>query len=169
MNAKKASQIFARSIKGTLLQSVALAIAFSFTALSVTARADEPRLDGLFLEWSSANLIATDPAGDATGAFDIQNVYATNRGTHLFLRFDISLTKGKDTRVMLLGADKRWILMMEDKFYERDDNTPNKVQQDKILLGEITKEIAEAQNQQIKDARRSEKLQYYFTSLDKIM
>jgi hypothetical protein len=85
------------------------------------------------------------------------------------LRFDISLTKGKDTRVMLLGTDKRWILMMEDKFYEREDNTPNKVQQEKIVLGEITKEIAELQNQQIKEARRSEKLQYYFTSLDKIM
>jgi hypothetical protein len=85
------------------------------------------------------------------------------------LRFDISLTKGKDTRIMLLGTDKRWILMMEDKFYEREDNTPNKVQQEKILLGEITKEIAELQNQQIKDARRNEKLQYYFTSLDKIM
>ena len=85
------------------------------------------------------------------------------------LRFDISLTKGKDTKVLLLGTDRRWILMMEDKFYERDDNTPNKVQQEKILLGEITKEIAELQNQQIKDARRNEKLQYYFTSLDKIM
>ena len=85
------------------------------------------------------------------------------------LRFDISLTKGKDTRVMLLGADKRWILMMEDKFYEREDNMPNKVQQDKILLGEITKEIAELQNQQMKEARRNEKLQYYVTSIDKIM
>jgi hypothetical protein len=85
------------------------------------------------------------------------------------LRFDISLTKGKDTRIMLLGTDKRWILMMEDKFYEREDNTPNKVQQEKILLGEITKEIAELQNQQIKDARRNEKLQYYFTCLDKII
>ena len=85
------------------------------------------------------------------------------------LRFDISLTKGKDTRVMLLGTDKKWILMMEYKFYEWEDNTPNKVQQDKILLGEITKEIAELQNQQIKEARRNERLQYYFTSLDKIM
>ena len=85
------------------------------------------------------------------------------------LRFDISLTKGKDTRVMLLGADKRWILMMEDKFYEREDNMPNKVQQDKILLGEMTKEIAELQNQQMKEARRNEKLQYYVTSIDKIM
>jgi hypothetical protein len=85
------------------------------------------------------------------------------------LRFDISLTKGKDTRVMLLGADKRWILMMEDKFYEREDNMPNKVQLEKILLGEITKEIAELQNHQIKEARRNEKLQYYVTSIDKIM
>jgi len=44
------------------------------------------------------------------------------------LRFDISLTKGKDTRVMLLGTDKRWILMMEDKFYEREDNLLNKAE-----------------------------------------
>jgi len=85
------------------------------------------------------------------------------------LRFDISLTKGKDTRILLLGTDKRWILMMEDKFYEREDNMPNKVQLEKILLGELTKEIAELQNQQMKEARRNEKLQYYFTSLDKIM
>ena len=85
------------------------------------------------------------------------------------LRFDISLTKGKDTRVLLLGADKRWILMLEDKFYEREDNMPNKIQQERILLGEMTKEIVELQNQQMKEARRNEKLQYYFTSLDKIM
>jgi hypothetical protein len=38
---------------------------------------------------------------------------------------------------MLLGADKRWILMMEDKFYEREDNMPNKVQQEKILQGNL--------------------------------
>jgi len=85
------------------------------------------------------------------------------------LRFDISLTKGKDTRVMLLGVDKRWILMMEDKFYEREDNMPNKVQLEKILLGEMTKEIAELQNQQMKEARRNEKLQFYVVSIDKIM
>lgn len=53
------------------------------------ALAVEPRLDGLYPDWSPANLIATDPAGDASGAFDVRNVYATNRGTRLFLRFDI--------------------------------------------------------------------------------
>lgn len=84
-------------------------------------------------------------------------------------RFDISLTKGKDTRVLLLGEDKRWILMMEDKFYEREDNMPNKVQQEKILLGEMTKEIAELQNHQIKEARRNEKIQFFFSYLEKIV
>ena len=120
MNAKKASQIFARSIKGTLLQSVALAIAFSFTALSVTARADEPRLDGLFLEWSSANLIATDPAGDATGAFDIQNVYATNRGTRLFLRFDISSTLNMQSGLTANGTLIAQIAMPNNRFLSID-------------------------------------------------
>jgi hypothetical protein len=59
--------------------------------------------------------------------------------------------------------------MMEDKFYEREDNMPNKVQLEKILLGEMTKEIAELQNQQMKEARRNEKLQFYVVSIDKIM
>ncbi|MSR44260.1 MAG: endonuclease/exonuclease/phosphatase family protein [Phycisphaerales bacterium] len=54
------------------------------------AFADEPRVDGLFGEWTPSNVIATDPIGDASGAFDVQRVSATNRGTRLFLRFDIT-------------------------------------------------------------------------------
>lgn len=84
-------------------------------------------------------------------------------------RFDISFSKGKDTRILLLGEDKRWILIMEDKYYEREDNMPNKVQQEKILLGEMTKEIAELQNHQIKETRRSEKIQFFFSCLEKIV
>ena len=118
MNPKKARHIFAHFIKGTLLQSAALA--FLFTALSVTARADEPRLDGLFLEWSSANLIATDPAGDATGAFDIQNVYATNRGTRLFLRFDISSTLNMQSGLSTDGTLIAQIAMPNNRFLSID-------------------------------------------------
>gem|GEM_PF-775450 len=57
---------------------------------SEAARGDEPRLDGVFNEWTAANLIATDPVGDATGSFDVSHLYALNRGTRLFLRFDIA-------------------------------------------------------------------------------
>ena len=120
MNPKKARHIFANFIKGTLLQSVALAISFLFTALSVAARADEPRLDGLFLEWSSANLIATDPAGDATGAFDIQNVYAINRGTRLFLRFDISSTLNMQSGLSTDGTLIVQIAMPNNRFLSID-------------------------------------------------
>ncbi len=56
-------------------------------AVSVSA---EPRLDGIFDEWTIADRIATDPLGDATGAFDVQNLYALSRGSRLFLRFDTS-------------------------------------------------------------------------------
>ena len=97
----------------------------------------------------------------------VYSIQGINR-SYIF-RFDISLTKGKDTRVLLLGDDKRWILMMEDKYYEREDNMPNKIQQEKILIGEITKEIAEMQNQQMKEARRNEKLRFFFDCLAKLI
>ncbi|MBL8746374.1 MAG: endonuclease/exonuclease/phosphatase family protein [Phycisphaerae bacterium] len=56
------------------------------------SRAAEPRLDGILTEWTPSDLIATDPAGDSSGAFDVRSLYATNRGTRLFLRFDIGTT-----------------------------------------------------------------------------
>ncbi len=72
-------------VSSTLLAVVAL-------TTSVHARTSEPRVDGAFQEWAPANLIATDPAGDASGAFDVQKVFATNRATRLFLRFEITST-----------------------------------------------------------------------------
>lgn len=56
--------------------------------VAACSHAVEPRLDGLYPEWSPADLIATDPAGDNTGAFDVRNIYAASRGSRLFLRFD---------------------------------------------------------------------------------
>ena len=44
--------------------------------------------DADFGEWASVSPLATDPAGDASGAFDITTVYAASVGTDLFLRFD---------------------------------------------------------------------------------
>lgn len=70
----------------------AIALLGAGISLTQAARADEPRADGVFAEWTVSQRIATDPAGDATGAFDVRNVYANNRGTRLFLRFDTSTT-----------------------------------------------------------------------------
>lgn len=50
------------------------------------------RVDGSFDDWTSVGLLATDPAGDASGAFDVTFVQAASRGTVLFLRFDVGST-----------------------------------------------------------------------------
>ena len=50
--------------------------------------ATTPRIDGQFNDWSDSALIATDPQGDATGAFDITRVSAMSRDSTLYLRFD---------------------------------------------------------------------------------
>ena len=44
--------------------------------------------DGLVAEWPPAALVATDPSGDASGAFDVTTLYAASQGDVLRLRFD---------------------------------------------------------------------------------
>lgn len=97
-----------------------------------TARAVEPRLDGFPVEWTPADLIATDPAGDATGAFDVRNLYATNRGTRLFLRFDIGATLNLQSgdaangtlRVQIAMPNSRFLTIdTRNKSLWRDNNT----------------------------------------------
>lgn len=52
----------------------------------------QPRVDGLFDEWLGIPLLASDPAGDASGAFDITRLQVQSRGSVLFLRFDTGRT-----------------------------------------------------------------------------
>jgi endonuclease/exonuclease/phosphatase family metal-dependent hydrolase len=55
-------------------------------------QADRPTpivIDGALADWMGQLPVATDPAGDATGAFDITRVWACNRGSNLFLRFTV--------------------------------------------------------------------------------
>lgn len=52
--------------------------------------APEPNADGRFPEWNGIAPIATDPADDASGAFDVRMLFAINRGSRIFLRFDTS-------------------------------------------------------------------------------
>ena len=84
-------------------------------------------------------------------------------------RFDLSTVKGRDSRVYMQGDDKRWVLMLEDNFYERQDNTPNKIQQKKIMDGEMTKEQVEQYNESQRLQRRNEKLGFYFNCLNKLL
>lgn len=49
-------------------------------------------MDGRFGEWAGVPIAATDPPGDAGGAFDITRVQVASRGTMLFLRFDTGTT-----------------------------------------------------------------------------
>ena len=85
------------------------------------------------------------------------------------IRIDIALTKGKDSKVFLQAEDKRWILILEDNYYEKIDNQPNKVQQNKIIAGEMTREQVEQYNEQQKMGRRNEKIQFYFSCLEKLL
>jgi hypothetical protein len=55
--------------------------------------APPPRVDGRFDDWSESHRIALDPAGDATGAFDLTQIYAQSRGSELYLRFDVGAVK----------------------------------------------------------------------------
>ena len=107
-------------IKSIFLQLAQVVLLILLTTFASVAHADEPRLDGLFLEWSSANLIATDPSGDATGAFDIKKVYATNRGTRLFLRFDIGSTLNMQSGLTTDGTLIAQIAMPNGKFLSID-------------------------------------------------
>ncbi|MDM4019336.1 endonuclease/exonuclease/phosphatase family protein [Roseiconus lacunae] len=49
-------------------------------------------LDGDLGEWTDADHVASDPVGDAIGAFDLSRVSARVSGTQIFLRFDTQAT-----------------------------------------------------------------------------
>lgn len=48
--------------------------------------------DGLFDDWEAMPVVATDPAGDATGAYDVVAIQATNRGSVLWVALELTDT-----------------------------------------------------------------------------
>lgn len=64
------------------------AVLFVLGAALSSAAAQTIRIDGQFDEWVGQTPAATDPAGDATGAFDLTEVFATSRGTVVLLAWD---------------------------------------------------------------------------------
>ncbi len=108
-----------------------LAAAF-LLGLCALAPAGEPRLDGLFDEWTLSDRVATDPAGDASGAFDLRNVYAMSRGTRLFLRFDTGAVRnlpaglGSDGTLLVqidMPANRHLTIDLRNKRLWRDNNS----------------------------------------------
>jgi len=55
----------------------------------VTPSGSPPAMDGEFADWKAIPVLATDPAGDASGGFDLTTVKATSRGTTVYLYFDV--------------------------------------------------------------------------------
>lgn len=73
-------------------------------AMSAGAHAESDsviRLDGVFDDWQKSDVVATDPIGDASGAFDLSRVSARVFGTTVYLRFDtqssINLQSGPES------------------------------------------------------------------------
>lgn len=58
-------------------------------ALDASVPSTEPRVDGLFDDWEGVPLLASDPAGDGGGAFDVTELRARSQGTLLFLLIDL--------------------------------------------------------------------------------
>ena len=71
-----------------------------------TSSASVIRIDGAFEDWKDVAVCARDPKGDATGAFDLTNVYAASQGSILYLRFDtgnlLNLQNGPENEGTLL-------------------------------------------------------------------
>ncbi len=50
-------------------------------------------IDGQFDDWTAADIVAVDPAGDADGIFDLTRLYARSNGPLVFLRFDTGIVR----------------------------------------------------------------------------
>ncbi|MFG0305066.1 MAG: GC-type dockerin domain-anchored protein [Phycisphaerales bacterium JB040] len=61
--------------------------------LSASALAQPVVIDGLFDDWAGVPIAATDPAGDASGAFDLTEVRVRSAGTVLELDWDTNAAK----------------------------------------------------------------------------
>ena len=66
-----------------------------------------PRTDGNFDEWVGVAPLARDLSGDALGGFDVTRLYATSRGSTLYLRFDV----GKELNLQAGAAADRTLVV----------------------------------------------------------
>lgn len=66
-----------------------LLLAYLAFGFGITASAQEPTIDGKFEDWSSVTELASDPPGDAKGAFDIRSVAGVSAGNVLYLKLTL--------------------------------------------------------------------------------
>ncbi len=99
------------------------------------------RIDGEFEDWKDVKELASDPAGDAKGAFDITRLYAASRGSTLYLRFDtgsvVNLQNGPKSEGTLLVAidlpdDRRLILDTRGRRAYLNDDLKERISWDRL-------------------------------------
>jgi hypothetical protein len=75
------------SLRDLTTFSVMMVIWFGFQWTSAAQEA--PIIDGVFSEWNTSHLMASDPAGDATGSFDLTDIHVRVYGTTIFMKLKI--------------------------------------------------------------------------------
>lgn len=82
------AQLSLRSMVGGTLAAFTTACIVGMLIPADGLPASVIRIDGRFEDWQGVEACASDPNGDAEGAFDITKVYAVSQGSVLYLRFD---------------------------------------------------------------------------------
>ncbi len=99
------------------------------------------RIDGEFEDWKDVKELASDPVGDAKGAFDVTHLYAASRGSTLYLRFDtgsvVNLQNGPKSEGTLLVAidlpdDRRLILDTRGRRAYLNDDLKERISWDSL-------------------------------------
>lgn len=99
------------------------------------------RIDGEFDDWKGVKPLASDPAGDAKGAFDVTSLYALSRGSVLYIRFDTgvvaNIQNGPKSEGTLLVAidlpgDRRLILDTRGRRAYLDDDLKERISWDRL-------------------------------------
>ncbi len=75
-----------------------------FVSATLAGAPTPPRADGLFDDWQGVAPIATDPAGDQLGVFDITSVSVQSFGTTLFVRFDTTAVRNLQAGLFIDGT-----------------------------------------------------------------
>lgn len=64
--------------------------AYAALLAAATAASAAPVINGEFTDWDAVPVAASDPAGDASGPFDLRDVKASGEGSRLAVKFDIA-------------------------------------------------------------------------------
>lgn len=123
-------------------------VTFNDLTLTLTRFGDCPpvlpiTMDGAYDDWNAIAPAATDPLGDASGAFDLTRVSVTSRGQDVFMRFDTNNIRNLQSGS---GADGTLVLRVtapSGTFFELDmRNRDFSINGEKDLLEPSTTRIS---------------------------